>query len=113
MEHFPFGDLVESFSGPITAIFPGQTTITTAGRKEVGEERREGFTGALMPLSQDDINRQSDGNYTEKDRKLLTTYKLDTGVYIEKNGERYKISGESPYSEFTDVYIYYAKGWTK
>lgn len=111
MEFFPFADLIKWHSAPLTATIPGEVTFTPSGRKETAGPSTESLTGALLPLSQDDINRQSDGNYTEQDRKLFTTHTLKIGCYVEQGGKKYKINGVLPYSGYTDVNIYYAKGW--
>lgn len=113
-EFFPFADLVEQFEGPLTAIIPGrQDVFTDSGRKIPQPETTLEFTGALVPMRPNQLNRQENGNYTDKDRQLFTVTPLKTGTVVVQDGKRYKIDRENPYQPWTDVYIYYARGIEK
>lgn len=115
-EFFPFADLVASFAGlPITRTIPGpKDQFTPAGKLIPQEDTTEEIHGAaLVPFSNYQLQAQSNGMYTEKDRQLFSPIPLNLGDFVEQAGQRYKVDRLSPYDQWTDVYIYFCKGWEK
>lgn len=114
-EFFKFSDLVESFEAlPITRIIPGRKDqFSTDGRLVKFPERQEEIRGALVPFSNYNLRVETNGNYTEKDRQLFSLTPLNLGDFVEQAGQRFKVDRLSPHDQWTDVYIYFCKGWEK
>lgn len=114
-EFFPFADLIEDFEAlPIVAyVQGGKDTYTTAGRKVPATETQQEIHGVLAPFSFNALRMMDNGEYTEKDRQLFALSPVELGTVVEQDGQKYKVDKESPYSQWTDIFIYYAKGWNK
>jgi hypothetical protein len=65
--------------------------------------------GIILPMSQDDIKKGDNGNYTERDRKVYVLAPLAKGTLVTFQGKTYEIDRELSHS-YTDVYRYYALG---
>lgn len=114
-EFFEFSDLVGDFEVlPIARIIPGRKDqFTTDGKLIKYPETEEPIRGVLVPFSNYQLREENNGNYTEKDRQLFSLYPLNLGDFVEQDGQRFKIDRLSPYDQWTDVHIYFCKGWDK
>lgn len=65
--------------------------------------------GIILPLSQDDIKKGDNGDYTERDRKIYVLAPLAKGTLVTFQGKTYEIDRELSHS-YTDVFRYYALG---
>jgi hypothetical protein len=101
-----------------TIIYKGDFTLgdtdgsTTSGdglSDSDGETERE-MVGIILPLSNDELQREANGTYTRHDRKIYTTEPLAIGQSIKYKEQRYLIDSNKPYDDYADVYIYFAKG---
>ncbi|HDR7980261.1 TPA: hypothetical protein QC443_002538 [Bacillus cereus] len=93
---FTFGDVNEHPESKGFANATGQT------------ERH--MIGIILPLTTDELQKEANGTYTRKDRKIYTLAPLKIGQKIEYKKQRYTIDANKDYEDYADVYMYYAKG---
>lgn len=98
---------------PFDVITKAAPTLQPNGQYTAGGEVRTPNGGIMLPLSEDELRRQDNGGYTSKDRKVYTTAPLVIGSTIERDGQRYEVERAKDYSDYADVYIYYARGAAK
>jgi len=68
------------------------------------------FEGAVVPLSNEDLNYDEGGTYTTQDRKLYTYNDLKKGQKIEHKELVYTIQEKKDYSDFDiGLNIYFVK----
>jgi len=109
MKAFEFSDFVEEFKVPFTYIEKNNGGHWQAGEWVKGTETRIKMYGIVLPLSEDDLQYAEAGTYRAKDKKIYTTQPLQLNAEVEYKGDRYTIQNFKDYSEYADVYIYYAR----
>jgi hypothetical protein len=109
-KHFEFADFVQEFKVNFTVLGQDEGYYAPNGEWVPGVEISKPCEGIILPLSDDDLKYDLNGLYTLHDRKIYTTTPLKIGQQIEHQGRRYTIQNEKAYSDYADVYIYYAKG---
>ncbi|MDE3837933.1 hypothetical protein C0966_00730 [Bacillus methanolicus] len=108
MKTFEFAHLIEEFQVPFTYY------EETEGHWEEIYYVKDDPTpvemyGAILPLSEDDLQYAEAGTYSVKDRKIYTTQPLKLNSTIEYKGDKYTIQSFKDYSDYADVYIYLAR----
>lgn len=109
MKAFAFADFVDEFKVPFVYIETSEGYWNDAGDWVEGGETRTEMHGIVLPLSEDDLQYAEAGTYQAKDKKVYTTQPLQLNAEIEYKGDRYTIQNFKDYSEYADVYIYYAR----
>jgi hypothetical protein len=107
---FAFADFVEEFKVPFVYYKKnGEGSYEDDGDWVEGGETPVQMYGVVLPLSEDDLQYAEAGAYQAKDKKVYTTQPLELNAEIEYKGDRYTIQNFKDYSEYADVYIYYAR----
>lgn len=109
-KHFQFADFVDEFRVDFVAFDKVDGHYNNEGKWIDGAETTRSMGGIILPLSNDDLKHEVNGTYTVKDRKVYTTESLSIGQRLEYKTQSYSIDREKPYSDYADVYIYFAKG---
>jgi hypothetical protein len=109
-KHFEFADFVNEFAVTFTAYEQTEGQYNSSGKWIEAGETPKSMVGIILPLNNDDLKFVSNGVYTEKARKIYTTDPLQIGQRIEYKAQSFTIKQERPYSDYADVYIYYAEG---
>lgn len=110
---FEFADFVREFWVDFTVYEKQPGNRENPQRKWIeGAETPRATGGILLPLTDDDLRRDVNGVYTEKDWKLYTLEPLQVGQRMEYGGNSYTIEPSKDYSAYSDVYMYFAKGAT-
>lgn len=109
-KHFQFADFIEEFKVEFTALVEQEGRYDEKGKWIPGGTVPEIMKGIILPLTRDELQYESNGTYTSKDRKLYTLEPLKEGQKIEYKGQKYTIDTSKPYEDYADVYIYFAKG---
>lgn len=106
---FEFADFVDEFSVDVIVYdaLPGRYEL---GKWVPGAEVPRTIGAIILPLSDDELAKEANGRYTSKDRKLYTKEPFKKGQKVERKGQEYIIDGEKDYSDYADVFIYFAKG---
>lgn len=107
---FEFADLIQEYKVTFTVFEESPGYFTPGGKWVKGTPMPRPIEGVILPLTSDDLQNDVNGLYTRKDRKIYTTEPLKIGQKIEHNGQTFTIVEERPYNDYTDVYIYIAKG---
>lgn len=108
-KQFEFADFVEEFKVPFEAY------VTTEGHWEdngdwvPGGESKVPMVGIILPLTQDDLRYEENGTFSVKDKKIYTTEELAIGQKLEYKDDVYTIQNFKDYSDYADVYIYFAR----
>lgn len=114
---YDFRDLVAKYSTPVTIIeeTEGYYDYENGGKWVPGGPQEIETTAAVLQMSIKELNTAvqhgEGGAYTRDDRKVYIHRELKTGQEIIRKGNRYKISQEADYSDFTEggLRIYYAR----
>lgn len=109
MKPFEFADFVEEFQVPFVACEESEGRWADNGDWIPGSKVSVNMVGIILPLSEDDLRYAEAGTYSEKDRKIYTTQPLKIGQKIEYKGIPYTIQNFKDYSDYADVFIYYAR----
>ncbi|UQD52309.1 hypothetical protein C0971_10025 [Bacillus methanolicus] len=109
MKQFEFADLIEEFQVPFTYYEEAEGYWNDEGDYVKGEVTSIQMYGAILPLSEDDLQYAETGTYSVKDRKIYTTQPLKLNGIIEYKGERFTIQNFKDYSDYADVYVYLAR----
>lgn len=109
MKQFEFADFIEEFKVTFTAYQETGGYYNDAGDWVEGGLIPAQMTGIILPLNEDDLKYVEQGTYSVKDRKLYTTQPLQLGQEIEYKGTKYTVQNFKDYSDYADVYIYYAR----
>lgn len=109
-KQFEFADFVDEFRVSFEVITEAAGQYATNGQWIDGAETRAQHDGIILPLSEDELRRADNGQYTERDRKVYTTRELQNGAVIEYKEKRFTINRAKDYSDYSDIFIYYAKG---
>ena len=112
-KHFEFADFVNEFAVTFTAHMPAAGSYNSTGQWVAGQTTPKSMQGIILPLNNDDLQFVENGVYAENARKIYTVEPLTKGQKIEYKGQTYTIKEERPYSDYADVYIYYAEGVSK
>jgi hypothetical protein len=111
LELFEFKEMIDDYGISLTYHPPS----AEKGWKENGDPI-EGtpvdpvqIIGVLLPLSDDELRYVDQGTYTTKDRKIITTSELKFGQTVDYKGISYTVQNEKDYTDYSDVYIYYAR----
>jgi len=110
-KQFEFADFVEEFKVTFTAygeVTPGYWDTVTGDWVE-GTPTETQMVGIMLPLTQNDLRYAENGAYSVKDKKIYTTEALSLGQEVEYKGDRYTIQNFKDYSDYADVYIYFAR----
>ncbi len=62
-----------------------------------GTEQQINFTGACLPLSDNDFSKNANGGYTTDDRKIYTSTQLNVGEKVIWNSNTYLVDKEKGY----------------
>ena len=114
---YDFQDLVAKYSTPITVIeeAEGHYDYDNGGKWVPGIPKEIETSAAVLQMSIKELNTMAQygegGSYTRDDRKVYIHRELKIGQEIIRKGNRYKISQEADYSDFTvgGLRIYYAR----
>ena len=98
------------YQGDFTLGSVDETTPSGQGLSDADAETPRTMEGIILPLTNDELQHESNGVYTTKDRKIYVTSPLKIGQRIEYKNQLYTIDSEKDYSDYADVYIYFAKG---
>jgi hypothetical protein len=112
MKPFQFADFIEEFKVTFTAYQEQESDegyYNDEGDWVGGGLVPVQMIGIILPLSEDDLKYVEQGTYSVKDRKLYTTQPLQLGQKIEYKGTQYTVQNFKDYSDYADVYIYYAR----
>lgn len=107
---FEFQDFVQEFWRDFVVFDKSQGHRNEVGKWIEGTETTRATGGIVLPLSDSDIKRATNGVYTEKDWKLYTLEPLQIGQRMEYMGQSYTIEPSKDYSAYSDVFMYFAKG---
>lgn len=108
-KQFEFADFIEEFQVEFTAYNPsggGWSRDTMDYEKKTIIPKK--MVGILLPLSENDLKYAPQGTYSEKSKKLYVLEPLELNQEIEYKLDRYVIQSFKDYSDYADVYIYYA-----
>jgi hypothetical protein len=111
LESFEFKEMIDDYG--ISLIY--HPPPAEKGWKENGDPIEGGVAdpvqiiGVLLPLSDDELRYVDKGTYTTKDRKIITTSELKFGQTVDHKGISYTVQNEKDYTDYSDVYIYYAR----
>lgn len=110
---FNFKALIKKFGkiNPIAIIKTGgYYDYKNGGQYVQGEITKVEFTGAVTPLSKNELRFEENGTFTSEDRKLYCYEDFSTGQKIEHKGNTYTIKSKKDYSDFDDnLHIYFMK----
>lgn len=106
---FQFADMVNDFYVPFMLFTKTEGYYDKSGDWHKGEEIAEERGGIVLPLSEDDLRFVESGSYNEKNKKIYTTEPLEQNAMIEYKGDKYTITTFKDYSDYADVFIYYAR----
>lgn len=100
-------DLMEEWETTITVLKKeGQYK---GGRWDSEAETEEETLAVVVPLSNDDLQYDENGTYTKQDIKVYIRYPIASNAEITYKGKKYKVQEQGDYSEYSNVYIYFAK----
>ena len=108
-KQFQFADFVDEFYVPFKYFTKTEGTYDESGDWHKGEETAEERGGIVLPLSEDDLRFVESGSYNEKNKKIYTTKPLAQNAMIEYKGEKYTVTTFKDYTDYADVFIYYAR----
>lgn len=110
-KQFQFADFVDEFQVSFVAFVE-----STGGYYNDDGDWVEGggltpneMVGIWLPLSEDDLRYSEAGTYSVKDKKIYTTVPLQLNQIVEYKGDKYTVQNFKDYSDYADVYIYYAR----
>jgi hypothetical protein len=109
-KQFMFADFVNDFWVDFTVYDETPGHYNNIGKWIEGEKTPRQTGGIILPLSEDQLQRDVNGTYTQKDRKLYMTEPLNEGQTLEYKGQSYTIERYKDYEAYADVYIYIARG---
>lgn len=110
-KQFIFQDFVLEYGVTFTVRDPNDGGYFADNGKWIeGSNEPIQVTGIVLPLSDDDLQFSENGTFTQNDRKLYTIQPLTEGWIMEYKGKTYTIQGSRDYSDYADVYTYYARG---
>lgn len=92
---------------------PGATVdYDNGGQYRPGEPTRIAFSGALLPMSAEDLRHAPQGTYTADTRKLYTEQALGVGSQVEVGDGIYTVTGVTAYGYINPLkrYIIERKG---
>ncbi|MCJ7988953.1 hypothetical protein MUB15_06120 [Priestia sp. OVS21] len=109
-KQFEFADFIEEFQVEFTYF---KSSGVSGWDRESGEYKESNIepvqmVGIILPLKEDEIQYAPQGAYSVKDKKLYTLEPLEIQQEIEYKSDRYVVQSFKDYSEYADVYIYYA-----
>ncbi|MCM3413524.1 hypothetical protein [Metabacillus litoralis] len=108
-KQFEFADFVDEFKVNFVAYEQSKGHWLDSGKWVEGEETPVEMVGIMLPLSQNDLRQAENGEFSVKDKKIYTTGQLSLGQKVEYKGDKYTIQSFKDYSDYADVYIYYAR----
>jgi hypothetical protein len=108
-KQFEFADFVEEFKVPFTAYVTTEGYWEDSGDWIPGREEPIAMVGIMLPLTQNDLKYAENGTYSVKDKKIYTTETLSIGQKVEYKGDKYTIQNFKDYSDYADVFIYFAR----
>jgi hypothetical protein len=109
MKAFEFADFVNEFKVSFTAYVESEGHWNDAGDWVEGGETPVSMVGILLPLTENDLQYAENGTYSVKDKKIYTTEQLELGQKVEYKGSSYTVQNFKDYSDYADVYIYFAR----
>ena len=109
-KQFEFADFIEEFQVEFTAYNPSGKSGWNRETMEYEENTivPAQMVGIILPLSEDELRYAPQGTYSVKDKKLYVLEPLTLQQEIEYKSDRYVIQSFKDYSDYADVYIYYA-----
>lgn len=110
-KQFEFADFIEEFKVEFTSFKASEES--NGWDRETGDYEDSNIEpvmmeGIILPLKEDEIQYAPQGTYCVKDKKLYTLEPLEIQQEIEYKSDRYVVQSFKDYSEYADVYIYYA-----
>ena len=114
MQEFNFARLVKKYSSDFTVVTyldNKEKEYDDRGYRVKGEEKRTTLNGAIISRGESVIFR-SDGNLTEKDKRLFMLTPIDDALLNAKvvyENEIYNIQRSTDNSNFTGVWAYLMK----
>jgi len=109
-KHFEFADFVDEFRVDFSVMVETPGHYDPTGKWIPGGKTPKPMYGIILPLSQDDLRHDTNGRYSELDRKVYTLEPLKRGQELTYNNQKYTIDADKDYSAYADVYVYFAKG---
>ncbi|WEA46813.1 hypothetical protein [Priestia aryabhattai] len=109
-KQFEFADFIEEFQVEFTAFISSGKSGWDRESGDYVESVIEPVqtVGIILPLSEDDLKYAPQGTYSEKSKKLYVLEPMELNQEIEYKSDRYVIQSFKDYSDYADVYIYYA-----
>jgi hypothetical protein len=108
-KQFEFADFVEEFKVDFTAYVTTEGQWADNGDWIPGGETPVQMVGIMLPLTQNDLKYAENGIYSVKDKKIYTVSPLELGQMIEYKDDKYTVQNFKDYSDYADVFIYYAR----
>lgn len=109
-KQFEFADFVREFKKPFIASYTEiEGHWDDDGDWVEGQKTPVLMDGIFLPLSEDDLQYSEAGTYSVKDKKIYTISPLEEGQQVEYKGKKYTVQNFKDYSDYADVYIYYAR----
>lgn len=89
---------------------PGKYNYEKGGIYEDGEEIEILFSGAVVPLTNQDLKFAENGAYKAEDRKLYCYQDFPLGIRVKHKGLFYKVAERKDYADFANgLFIYFLK----
>ena len=106
-----FSRLIQKYTVPFVMLeeTDGQYDQDNGGIWVPGAVQEVPVSGAVLPLSNEDIRYDESGTYTAKDRKIFTYTELKLGRKVIVAGIDYTLQEEKDYGRQAGIYIYFAK----
>lgn len=108
-KQFIFADFVDEFKVNFTAYEQTEGQYSDSGDWVEGIDTPVSMVGIMLPLSQTDLRYAENGTSHVNDKKIYTTEPLSLGQKVEYKGDKYTIQSFKDYSDYADVYIYFAR----
>lgn len=113
MSSFDFKRLIKKYSkSPVTLrrFEDGYFDYENGGSWVEGKEENINVAGAVVPLSNSDLNYDEGGTYTSEDRKIYTYEVIELGEKVTHKEKEYTIREGKDYTDFDEgLNIYFMK----
>lgn len=110
---FDFSDMLAEYETDVTIASNPSGAWGDAGKFVSGIPATMIVRGAVLPLSDDELQQGPGGSFTVNDRKLYIHQQLIQGQEVETGGHRYIVRAEKDYSAHASglrIYILVREG---